>query len=323
MKASTRPPFEIGSFSVKAGTRSEIELPVALTVTGSPLSLPVRVFHGASDGPTIWMSAAIHGDELNGIEIIRRVMTKLNPRTLAGTVIAVPVVNLPGFVAGTRYLPDRRDLNRLFPGSARGSLGSRIANLFMNEIVSRCTFGIDLHTGSAHRTNLPQIRCNLDDEQTARFANSFGAPVLLHASIRDGSLRQAAAEAGAAVLLYEAGEAWRFDSESIRIGVRGVLRVLADLEMIDPDPSDIRTDSDNFLSRSSKWVRARRSGVAQLTVSPGDSVSKGQIMGELHNTFGHRLSRINAPITGVVIGLNLDPIVNQGDAMVHIAAPLT
>ena len=324
-----RRPFAIGAASVAPGKRLETELPVARLITGSPLSMPVQVLHGSSPGPTVWLNAAIHGDELNGVEIIRRVLALLDPRRLAGTVLAVPVVNIPGFMNGDRYLPDRRDLNRSFPGSHRGSLASRIAKLFTDEIVARCEVGIDLHTGSDHRTNLPQVRADLDDPTTADLAEAFGPPVLMHASTRDGSLRQVGAEAGVSVLLYEGGEAWRFDEHSIRTGVTGIMRVLAKLDMV---PDDIRDhlgadeagagDGEApIVSRRSRWVRARRTGLAQLQVSLGDRVDRGEVLGRIHDTFGHRLSRIMAPTTGLVVGLNLDPMVNQGDAVVHIAEP--
>jgi predicted deacylase len=315
--------MEIGGTSVRAGRRGEIELPVAKLVTGSPLSMPVLVLHGASDGPTIWINGAIHGDELNGTEIIRRVIAEIDPKTLSGTILAVPVVNLPGFVAGSRYLPDRRDLNRLFPGSARGSLGSRIARIFMTEIVARSSVGIDFHTGSGHRTNVPQIRADLDDPETLDLASAFGAPVMMHAATRDGSLRQAGAEAGATVLLYEAGEAWRLDDEAIETGVAGTRNVLRALGMIKAPRTKGRAKARKkpITCRGSKWIRARRSGIALVLVKPGDKVAKGQTIGQIHDTFGRRLSQDKATTAGIVVGLNLDPIVNQGDALVHIAQP--
>lgn len=324
-----RQPFTIGSASVSPGRRLETELPVARMITGSPLSIPVLVLHGAAPGPTVWINAAIHGDELNGVEIIRRVLGLLDPRRLAGTVMAVPVVNIPGFMHGDRYLPDRRDLNRSFPGSHRGSLASRIAKLFTEEIVARCEVGIDLHTGSDHRTNLPQVRADLDDPTTTDLAMAFGPPALIHASTRDGSLRQVGADAGVSVLLYEGGEAWRFDERSIRVGVSGIIRVLAKLDMVPDDIQDhLRRDDARstgtgspIVSRRSRWVRARRTGLAQLQVELGDEVERGEVLGRIHDTFGHRLSRIMSPTNGVVVGLNLDPVVNQGDAVVHIAEP--
>ncbi len=198
-----RESFAIAGVRIRAGTARALELPITRLVTGADVTLPVRVVHGREDGPTIWLDAAIHGDEVVGVEVIRQVMASLDPKTFCGTLVAVPIVNVLGFMTGDRYLPDRRDLNRSFPGSARGSLASRIAHLFMREVVAKCEVGIDLHTGSDRRSNLPQIRADLDDPGTRELAQAFGAPVMLHAKIRDGSLRHAAREQGAKVLLYE------------------------------------------------------------------------------------------------------------------------
>jgi len=308
----------IGGVPILPGTKRAVDLPVARLVTGTPMALPVVVLRGKEPGPSVWLNAAIHGDEINGVEIIRRVLENLNPRTLRGTLFAVPIVNVYGFMAGDRYLPDRRDLNRSFPGSERGSLARRIAHLVMTEVVSRCSYGIDLHTGSDHRTNLPQIRANLDDPETLELAKAFRAPLMMHSSNRDGSLRQAASEAGARVLLFEGGEAWRFDPFARKVGTDGVLRVLAHVGMIDPIEEDPPPPS--LRSGGSKWVRASKSGLLGLDVDPGDMVTKGQVIGRIHTALGERLASPRSPIDGMVIGQSLDPLVNRGDAVAHIAA---
>jgi uncharacterized protein len=312
-----RESFAIGTWRVRAGQARELELPFTRLVTGAEASLPVRILHGRGDGPTVWLSAAIHGDEVVGIEVIRQVLAALSAKTLCGTLIAIPVVNVLGFMAGSRYLPDRRDLNRSFPGSARGSLASRIAHLVMSEVVHKCDVGIDLHTGSDHRTNLPQIRADLDDPRTLELARAFGAPVILHARFRDGSLRQAARESGAVVLVYEGGEAQRFDDFAIEAGVAGVRRVLATLGMIDTlDPAA----EPSLLSRGSSWVRAKSSGILHLDCHLGQHVSEGGRLGGLTNTFGRRLRLVHAHRDGIVIGRTQAPLVNSGDALVHIAS---
>lgn len=318
MTARRRAPFRIGDLEVAAGRAATGELPIARLVTGTRISLPVQVFHGRRDGRILWLSAAVHGDEIAGVEIIRRVTRSLDARAMSGTVIAVPIVNVHGFLNGDRYLPDRRDLNRSFPGSPTGSLAARIADLFMTEIVNRCDVGIDLHTGSDHRTNLPHVRADLDDPETRKLAEAFGAPLMLHARVRDGSLRAAATERGATVLLYEGGEAWRFDRASLSVGSRGIRRVLTELAMIVPDDSDERPVP--LESRASSWVRARRSGIALLDVELGEVVRRGQILGVIHDSVGNRLSRVTASIDGVVIGHIQHPLVNQGDAVVHVAS---
>jgi uncharacterized protein len=316
-RIAPRDPFRIGELVIAPGRAATGELPISRLVTGTQISLPIQVLHGRRAGRTVWISAALHGDEIAGVEIIRRVTRSLNARTMSGTLIAVPIVNVHGFLNGDRYLPDRRDLNRSFPGSASGSLAARIAHLFMSEIVKRSDVGIDLHTGSDHRTNLPHVRADLDDPETRKLAEAFGAPLMLHARVRDGSLRAAATESGATMLLYEGGEAWRFDSAAIDAGVRGVRNVLAELAMVDPDESGPRAAP--LESRRSTWVRARRSGLALLQTSLGTTVPRGELLGVIHDSVGKRLSRITAPRAGVVIGHIQHPLVNQGDAVVHLA----
>ncbi len=316
-RITPRDPFRIADMVIAPGRSATGELPISRLVTGTQISLPVQIVHGRRPGRTVWISAAVHGDEIAGVEIIRRVTRSLNARTMSGTLIAVPIVNVHGFLNGDRYLPDRRDLNRSFPGSVNGSLAARIANLFMVEIVKRADVGIDLHTGSDHRTNLPHIRADLDDPETRKLAEAFGAPLMLHARVRDGSLRAAATESGATMLLYEGGEAWRFDERALQVGVRGVRNVLAELAMIDPDTTDARQTP--VESRKSTWVRARRSGLALLQTELGAQVARGDLLGVIHDSVGNRLSRITAPRAGVVIGHIQHPLVNQGDAVVHIA----
>jgi predicted deacylase len=319
-----RPSFSIGDIDVAAG-RSEVgEIPIARLVTGNRISIPINVLHGRQDGPVVWLSAAVHGDEIGGVEIIRRALLGVDPKTLAGTIVAVPIVNVHGFMNGDRYLPDRRDLNRSFPGSANGSLAARLANLFLTEIVSRCDVGIDLHTGSDHRTNLPQIRADLDDERTRDLAIAFGASFMMHAKLRDGSMRAAATATGSTVLLYEGGEAWRFDRDAIEAGTAGVSRVLKRLGMVQGPNELVGIDGSAETampaeSRSSSWVRVRRSGIAGIDVELGQFVERGEILATVRDSVGRRLSQARAHRTGMVIGLTRQPLVNQGDAIIHIA----
>lgn len=308
----------IGGTTVAPGTEQRIDLPVARLPTQTMLSLPIHVINGHKEGPRLWLSAAIHGDELNGVEIIRQVLQHVTPQSLRGALIAVPIVNIFGFIEQSRYLPDRRDLNRSFPGAARGSLASQLAHLFMQEVVSHCSHGIDLHTASNHRVNLPQIRANLDNPETYRCAQAFGAPLMMHATTRDGSLRQAAAKKGISVLLYEAGEALRFDQTAIQVGVNGVLQVMETLGMVTPTMGT-NTTSPPLESRTSKWVRAFRSGVLHLQVELGQIVTKRQKLGFIADAFGDSQRHVQAPCEGIVIGFTHNPLVNQGDGIVHIA----
>ncbi|MGB3406539.1 MAG: succinylglutamate desuccinylase/aspartoacylase family protein, partial [Jannaschia sp.] len=218
--------FAIGGQTVAPGTRATIDLPVSHLSDHTPVSMSVEVIHGKADGPTVFVSAGIHGDEVIGVEIVRRLLRAPALKSVKGTLIVIPIVNAFGFMNHSRYLPDRRDLNRCFPGTREGSLGSRLAHLFLHEIVARSDLGIDLHSAAIHRTNLPQIRISPDNPVTMELAQVFGAPVILQSPLRDGSLRGAAKALGRDVLLYEAGEGLRFDEYSVRAGVAGLLRVL-------------------------------------------------------------------------------------------------
>jgi predicted deacylase len=266
----------------------------------------------------MWLDAALHGDEINGMEIIHQVLERLDPKRLAGRILAVPIVNVFGFIQQTRYLPDRRDLNRHFPGSKKGSLASRLANLFMREIVKPCDFGIDLHTGSLHRTNLPQIRADLRDPQTRRIAEAFGAPMMFRARTIPGSLRAAAAKRGVPILTYEAGEPLRFDQEAIDVGVQGILRVLDVVGMRKLRPRERRKLRHSFEAESTHWIRAPRGGVLHLAVRLGQEVEKGDILGTISEPAGEPEDPVKSRYSGVVIGYTNNPLIHPGDAVVHL-----
>jgi predicted deacylase len=320
VKAQRRSPaLKIAGVEVGPGERRRIDVPVAQAYGQGDLFLPVIVLHGVEPGPRIFVSAAVHGDEIIGVEIIRRLLNTVSLRRLRGALIAVPIVNVYGFMAQSRYLPDRRDLNRSFPGSARGSLAARLAHLFMREVVSIATHGIDLHTGSLHRSNLPQVRACLDQPEAERLARAFGVPVIINANVRDGSLRQAVLERDIPMLLYEAGEALRFDEVSIRAGVRGVLSVMRALEML-PLPSRARTAVEAVIARSTTWVRAPEGGILRGRVALGARVAEGELLGEISDPVGEAETRVVASTDGILIGRTALPLVNEGDALFHIAA---
>ncbi len=310
-------PFVLGDSKVTAGERTTIDLPMARLYTHSKMSLPVHVVHGRQAGPTLFVSAAIHGDEINGVEIIRRLLRNRSINRIKGTLLAVPVVNPFGFIQRSRYLPDRRDLNRSFPGSAKGSLASRIAHLFMQEIVCRCTHGIDIHTGSNYRSNLPQVRTDTDDEENLRLAKAFGAPMIIHSGIRDGSLREAVSEHGIPVLLYEAGEALYFNDAAIRSGVQGILNVMRSIGML--PKSRKKCCQVPIISDRTSWVRAPRSGVFYKQGALGNLIRKGDVLGVINDPLGDESEQIQAPFTGVIIGQLTLPLVHEGDALVNLA----
>jgi len=311
-------PITVNGVTVEPGRRQTIDLPVAKLYTHTMLAMPVHVVNGKRGGPRLFVSAAIHGDELNGVEIIRRLLKLPILSRLRGTLIAIPIVNVHGFLERSRYLPDRRDLNRSFPGHERGSLASRVASLFMEEIVGQCSHGIDLHTAGVHRSNLPQIRANLEDKETARLAEAFGTPVLIDANIRDGSLRQAAMEQGIPMLLYEAGEALRFDEVAIRAGVHGIVQVMRALDML-PAVRKKKTPYKPVLARSSSWVRSPDSGILRAMVSLGTQVEKDTLLGIVADPFGERDVELRSPYNGIIVGRTNLPLVHEGEALFHVA----
>ncbi len=313
-----RAPIEIGGVEVAAGTREDVEIHVERLASGPWISLPCVVLHGRHEGPSVSITAAVHGDEINGVEVVRRLIGEVRPEELTGTLILVPVVNQLGFMSENRYLPDRRDLNRSFPGSLRGSLAGRLAHILMRDVISRCELGIDLHSGSDSRANLPQIRADLDDPVTREAAAAFAAPVSVHSRTRDGSLREAATQHGMTMLLFEGGEDNRFDDYAIDAAEAGILRVLAWMGMIDGAPG---SSAPTVTSRSGRWVRALRGGLVRREVGLGDHVDKRQVLGHISDIWGRANLAVRSPIAGIVIGEAHRPRVNQGDALFHIAEP--
>ena len=311
----------IGDTTIHPGERKTVDLVIGKLYTHSELTMPVQVLCGKLKGPVLFVSAAIHGDELNGVEIIRRLLKVKSLNRLKGTLIAVPIVNLHGFINHTRYLPDRRDLNRCFPGSEKGSIAGRMAHLFLNEIVKKSTHGIDLHTGAINRSNLPQIRANLDNPETMKLAQAFNTPLMLNSNLRDGSLRAAAVKRGIPILLYEAGEALRFDELSIRGGVRGIINVMRELDMIVKSRKKVSDKpKKTIIARSSFWMRAPQSGIFRSIVQDGERIIANEtLMGVVSDPFGESEVEIYSPNNGVVIGQMKMPLVNEGEALYHVA----
>ncbi len=311
-------PIEIAGHQVLPGERRTLHIDLARLYTHTHLDLDVEVIHGRRPGPVLMVCAAIHGDELNGVEICRQLLRYKSLHRIRGTLIVVPVVNIFGFIHRSRYLPDRRDLNRCFPGSEKGSLGSRIAHLFRTKVLAHCTHVLDLHTGAIHRNNLPQIRANLDNPEAEAMAKAFGAPIIIDSKLRDGSLRQSADEAGIPLILYEAGEGLRFDDSAIRGGLRGVLNVMRLLEMLPPQKRKKAVLSP-AIANSSGWIRAETDGVFRSVVTLGQRVTRGQRMGIVASPFGNAEIEVKAPNAGIIIGQNNIPLVNEGDALYHLA----
>ena len=311
-------PFPIGKEAIAPGTRRVVDLPVSVLSDHTPVNLSVQVIHGARPGPRIFVSAAIHGDEVIGVEIARRLMRAAPLRSVRGTLIVVPIVHSFGFLNRSRYMPDRRDLNRSFPGNSGGSLASRLASLFLTEVVARCELGIDLHSAAVHRTNLPQIRVSPGHPRLLELARVFGAPVVLSSPERPGSLRGEAAARGVEMLLYEAGEGLRFDEMAVRSGVAGILRVLHHRGML-PGRGISRPRAAPLIARESVWLRAPRGGLMRTFKGDGDIVAEGDLMAAVSDPFGETEAELVAPFAGVVVGRAVLPVVNEGDAVFHLA----
>jgi predicted deacylase len=311
-------PFRIGGVDVAAGNRMTVDLQVSVLANSTRMNLPVHVVHGSRSGPVFFVSGAVHGDEIQGVEIIRRLLAHPCLSTLSGTLLAVPIVNSFGFLNHTRYMPDRRDLNRSFPGSDRGSLASLLADLFLREVVLRCQYGIDLHTAALHRTNLPQVRVAPDQPELLDLAKAFGPPVILVSKLREKSLRLSAGENGVKVLLYEGGEALRFDEAAIDAGVKGILRVMETAGMIKDAPRK-PDHHDVAVSFASTWVRAPEGGILHTVRRAGDRVGRGEVMAVVADALGTQSVPVVADDDGIIIGRTNLPIVNRGDALFHIA----
>ncbi len=315
-----RDPFEIGGVSIPPGTRRTVDMPVSVMADHTPVTLSAHVIHGRKPGPVMFVSAAIHGDEVIGVEIVRRLLNATLLDRLAGTLVAVPIVNSFGFLNRARYLPDRRDLNRSFPGYSEGSLAGRLAHLFTTEVLAQADVGIDLHSAAQGRENLPQIRLTPGDARLQELARAFAAPVTLISKTREGSLREVADSQGVDLLLFEAAEGLRFDEFAARAGVAGILRVMAHLGML-TGRGVPKARKPAIFCEGSAWLRAPMGGLIRTLRGSGDLVEAGEVLGVIANPFGDAEVEVQAENAGIVIGRVTLPVVNEGDALFHIAEP--
>lgn len=309
--------LRFGGREIKPGTAVELRLEVSEHYTADPLFVPVTVIRGPRAGPTLFLTAAVHGDELNGVAVIRDLLIDQDLSSLSGCLFAVPVVNVPGFLNQNRALPDGRDLNRSFPGNAEGSFTARLAHRVFQDVVRRSDYGIDLHTAGGDRANYPHVRADLDDPRVAELAEAFGCPLVVHGAGPPGALRRVAAEAGVPTIVYEAGSARVFERRFIDAGLRGVLNVLRYLGMI--DHGEMARPPLRLEVKKSTWLRASVGGILDLRVALGEPVRKGQVISVNTNPFGRERSQLASPSGGVVIGLTRSPLVHPGDAICHVA----
>jgi predicted deacylase len=283
--------------------------------SGTIIDIPVHVFRGPADGPVVLLMAGMHGDEVNGIEIVRRLLRRKKLQPQRGTILAIPVLNIYGFLNFSREVPDGKDVNRSFPGNGRGSLASRVAAAFVKEILPWVDYGIDFHTGGANRANYPQVRCLFEDPESARLAQAFGAPFRINAGFRPKSLRKEAAKNGKSIIVYECGESLRLEETGLQIGMEGALRVL---EALGLQASGMAPAAAGIACHSTKWVRAKVAGIFRSRVQIGQQVQQGQVIGSIAGPYGEMAISLKAPHGGYVVGLNHMAVVNQGDALFHL-----
>jgi len=318
MSASQRQPIEIIGRKIYPRERADLLLEVAETYLGTTLSIPVQVWRGAEPGPTLLVTGAVHGDEINGTGIVREVMFEHPFDLVAGTLILVPIVNLPGFFRHSRYMPDRRDLNRSFPGLAEGSLASRYAHALFTELIQKSDFALDLHTPAVRRTGFPNIRANLDDAGVARIAFAFGSGLVVNGKGPPSSLRRVATRNGCPTVCLEAGEALKFEPSIVKLGVRGIRNVLIELGMIE---GEMERPLFQAQVNVTKWARAKAGGLLRLHVGPGHIVEEGMPLATTMDFLGQESNVLTAPVAGVVIGLTTLPAVSPGDPVCHIGVP--
>jgi uncharacterized protein len=307
--------IQINGQKIGVGESADVNLNVARLPTYTSIELPVRIVRGKEDGPVLLLTGGLHGDEINGIEIVRRIISKYLINIEKGTVIAIPLVNIYGFIQSARGVPDGKDINRSFPGSKHGSLAKLVAYTMMNQIIPQIDVGLDFHTGGASRANFPQVRCTFDDPYNLKVAKAFGPPLILHSPLIDKSFRKAADKKGKKILVFETGEAHRLDQTGIQEGINGTLRVMKYLGLRKEAPVGNTTE----VFRKSHWLRARYAGLFHPVVKLGDHIKKRQLLGKITDPFGFESSKVVSSSEGRVIGLNNSPVVHKGDAIMHIA----
>jgi uncharacterized protein len=307
--------LKIAGYEIKPGESKEININIARLPSHTQIETPIYVTRSMEPGPVLALMAGMHGDEINGMEIVRRIIERNLNHTKRGTVVCIPIINVYGFLNFSRDVPDGKDVNRSFPGSKSGSLASRVAYHVTHEIIPNIDYGVDFHTGGAMRTNYPQVRAMLNDEKNLELANAFNAPFTLDAPFRPHSLRKEASKKGKNIIVYEAGESLRFDQAAIEEGIDGTLRLMKYLDMIDWAPE---VKEPNRIIWSSSWVRAKHAGLFQANVVCGQLVHKGDWIGTITDPFGEFKEQVLAKETGYIIGLNNIPVVNAGDALMHV-----
>lgn len=310
--------LEIAGVKIRPGQRQKVDLEIPPLFDNAAMNIPLEIICGADPGPILFICAAIHGDEVNGTEACHRILRSKYLKEIKGTLIIAPIVNIYGFNNKSRYLPDRRDLNRCFPGNEKGSLGSRLASILMNEVVSKCTHVIDIHTGAIHRTNIPQVRANFlgkGGKVMRELASHFGVPVLVQSSLRDGSFREAVRNLGLSMLLFEGGQALRFEEPVIKSIVKGVFSTMRAIGMLEESKNPA---PDRLFARKTSWIRAPYSGIFKMKKKLGSVVKEGEVVASITGPLGEVISTVQTPYDGVILGATLMPLVMEGEGLFNI-----
>ncbi len=305
----------IAGQSIRPGEFKEVVINIARLPSRTQIDTPIYVYRAPTDGPILALTAGMHGDEINGMEIVRRILDAGHNKVLRGTTVCMPIINVYGFLNYSRDVPDGKDVNRSFPGSRNGSLASRVAWHLTHDIIPFIDVGVDFHTGGAMRTNYPQVRCVMQDTRNVELAHAFHAPFTIDSPFRPHSLRQTAAKHGKNIIVYEGGESLRMDLPAIEEGINGTLRLMKHLKMIDwaPEPK-----IESRIVWNSSWIRARTAGIFHPQVQSGDLIHKNQLVGSITDPFGEFHEQVKSTVTGYIVGLNNNPVVNAGDALMHV-----
>ena len=305
----------IAGQTIHPGEFKEININIARLPSRTQIDTPIYVYRSLEDGPVLALTAGMHGDEINGMEIVRRIIDAGHHKVLRGTTVCMPIINVYGFLNYSREVPDGKDVNRSFPGSKSGSLAARVAYHMTHDIIPYIDVGVDFHTGGAMRTNYPQVRCMMQERKNVALAQAFHAPFTIDSPFRPHSLRQTAAKKGKNIIVFEGGESLRMDFHAIEEGINGTLRLMKYLKMIDTAPEPIE---ENRIIWNSAWIRARTAGIFHPHIKSGELIHNNQLVGQITDPFGEFKEEIISPVTGYVVGLNNNPVVNAGDALLHI-----
>lgn len=311
-------PFILGGTLVEAGEISEIHLPLTEASNSRPVFIPIIVIRGEKEGPTLLLTAAVHGDELNGTAILRYLVDRVSPKKLRGTLVIAPIVNILGYLSLSRYLPDHRDLNRFFPGSHKGNMAERIAYRFFEDVVKQADFGIDFHAAISGRENFPHVRGDMKNPAVRKYARAFGTAIVVDDRGVRGMLRLAATKAGIPFFAFEGGTSNTFQKSIVRTGVTGVLTFMHRVGMLERRQKLPRSPF-RIIVRKTEWIRAERGGLLELQTHPGGLVYRGDPIAKVSNPWGRDVHMVPSPITGIVIGVTTSPVVNPGTAVANVA----